>query len=297
MNTGSNRKILGAFIIGLALVGGAYTLATFNTPSYQQPATAIQPEVPPRTPIAVVDSDNNGIEDWRDTFVTTEPVVLTETTNATTYNQPDTLTGQVGVQFIQNILETRIYTENPAAEEQVIEATINQLETETSGTLYDPTAITVIMDWDDTDVVNYANIMGNSLTENSLSGLEGELQIMEDILRREKRERVSDLALIAEYYETIRDEALRTPVPRELAKEHLDLINTYHAVAIDIRAMSQVLEDPLVALMRMRQYEDDSLGLRLALENMYLALLPYANQFNGTDAAVVFTLFAPEQRI
>ena len=282
--------------MGFALVAGAYTLANLESPKYQQPAALVQPEVPPRQPITVVDNDNNRIEDWRDSFVTTEPVILTETTTAT-YEMPSTVTGQTGVAFVQNILETRVYTQNPDAEEQVIAATINQLETETSGFLYDTTDITVIMDWTEEDIKNYANIMGDSLSSNTPAGLEGELAILEDILRRENRERVSELETIADYYRTITNEALATPVPRELAKEHLDLINTYHAIAIDIEAMTQALSDPVVALLRLRKYQDNALGLRLALQNMYSALLPYQGLFSNLDPAVVFVLFAPQQRI
>ncbi len=89
----------------------------------------------------------------------------------------------------------------------------------------------------------------------------------------------------------MRDGALAIPVPRPLLKEHLDLINTYEAVYQDIEAMTLSLEDPVVALLRIRRYAEDALGLRLALENMYDALSPYANQFSPTDSAQIFSLF------
>lgn len=297
MDKESKQKILGAFVVGFALVAGAYTLATIDGPKYTQPAAVSQPKAPPRSAITVVDSDNNGIEDWRESFVTTEPVIISETVSAASYQEPDTVTGQTGVQFLQSVLESRIYTQNPDADKQIIDSTITQLENKTSGILYDTNDINIIADWTDADIRNYANVMGSSLTDNSVVDVENELLVLQDILVRGKKERIAELTKISNYYKTITAEALNTPVPAIFAKEHLDLINTYYALSLDVDAMGQSLEDPIIALMRMRKYEDDALGLSLALQNMYASLLPYSDLFSDTDPAVVFALFAPQQRI
>lgn len=298
MDTESKRKILGAFIVGFALVGGAYTLSSIEAPGeIAQVAAVAQPTTAPRSAISVVDADGNGIEDWRDDFVTTKPLILPNSDTATEYTGPTTVTGAVGVDFIQGLLEARTLSQNPEAEQAVIDATVERLERETSGTLYDTFDIEIITDWDEEDVRNYANVMGNSIANNSVDGLESELVILRDILSRENYERVEELETIAGYYRLITSEALVTPVPVVFVKEHLDLINTYNAIAIDVQAMTDALEDPAVTLMRMRKYEDNVLGLELALGNMYKSLASFGGIFNANDAALVFSVFAPQQRI
>ncbi len=296
MKKESQRKILGAFVVGLALVAGAYTVANFTGPSYTQPASIIQPQAAPRSAIDVSDNDNNGIEDWREEFVTTEPVIVNETVSSE-YVTPDTLTGRTGVAFFQDVLEARVYSQNPDIEKEVINSTITRLEEETSGLLYDATDISVITDWNENDIQNYANIMGGAIVSNNQTGLDNEIAILNAVLNRKETDRIKELEVLASYYKGLTKKAVATPVPAVFAKQHLDLINTYHAISLDIEAMTKALDDPIVALVRLRKYEDNSLGLRLALENMYLSLLPYRNLFGANDSALVFSLFAPKQRI
>jgi hypothetical protein len=245
----------------------------------------------------VRDEDGNGVEDWRDQYFSNNTTIRSLGTTSTTYEPPSTLTGQIGTEFIQNIIENRIYGAPGGSDEQLIASTIQELEAETSDFLYDTQDVSIITDWEEEDIRAYANVMGASITNNDLGNREGELEILRDILSRDQTERVRELEQIAVYYETVRDEAINTPVPAILAKEHLDLINTYHAVAIDISAMAQVTEDPIRSLMRVRKHSDNSLGLQLALDNMYRALVPYSSLFTTEDPAVVFALFINRQRI
>lgn len=89
----------------------------------------------------------------------------------------------------------------------------------------------------------------------------------------------------------MRDESLLVPVPRVFLKQHLDLINTYEAMYQDISAMALSVEDPAVALLRIKRYREDALGLGLALQNMYDALEPHAGLFSANDPAVLFANF------
>jgi hypothetical protein len=297
MDAESKQKILGAFVVGIAIVGGAYTVANFGEPRVSQQATVVAATPPARVAIDVVDADGNGVEDWRDDFFTTNNTVLAENISTTTYTPPTTLTGQIGTEFIQSVLENRIYGASPEAQQQVINSTIEQLENETSDFVYDTQDISILTGWDAEDIRAYANVMGAAITTNSLEGVDNELDILQEVLTRDNTNGVVELEQIAGYYETLRDTAIATPVPVILAKEHLDLINTYHAMAIDITAMSQAAKDPIRTLLRVRKYRDNSLGLQLALDNMFNALLPYADSFSETDPALIFNLFAIRQRI
>jgi hypothetical protein len=284
----SNQKVLGAFVIGLAMVAGAYIVSNFNIPGIQQSAVTSS-KAPVRTAIAVTDNDQNGIEDWRDAFLTAGPIIIGEPTAS--YTPPTTITGKLGVSFFQDIVRAKNYGALGKTQEQVIADTVAELSTETNQVLYGITDISVLDTWTDEDIKNYANTMAGVITRNNQAGLESELVILNDILVFGKKERATELEVIASIYKNMRDESLLVPVPKILLKQHLDLINTYEAVYKDIYAMSYSLEDPAVALLRIKRYEDDALGLRVALQNMYDSLQPYAGLFTANDPALLFASF------
>lgn len=285
---GQNQRILGAFIVGAALVAGAYLFVNFGNPIAQQ-ASVLETTAPIRAAVPVTDNDQNGIEDWRDAFVTTEPVLLA--TGSSTYTPPTTMTGQLGIQFFQDLVRSKYYGPFGQEQSELITETVKDLAQNTEQTLFGVRDISIIDTWNEETIRLYANALGDSVKNNNRADVEHELLILDDIMRNEKTERISELSLIAQSYKAMRDDALATPVPRPFVKEHLDLINTYEAVYRDIEAMTLSLEDPVVALMRIRRYEDDALGLRLAIENMYKALEPYASQFSASDSAQIFSLF------
>lgn len=297
MQNESNRKILGAFVVGFALVAGAYTVANFTKPTVisQQAAVVVTSEAAPRIAIEVVDTDGNGIEDWRDSFITSEPIILSDPAEA--YSPPTTLTERLGINFIENVVRAKAYQGIGRTEDEVIEDTVGMLQQETAAILYDTPDIIVMESWNDQDIKNYGNAMGGSLVSNSTPGLENEIAILYDVLNRKQADKISQLESIAAYYKAVRDEALSTPVPAIFVKQHLDLINTYNALYYDIDAMTLSLSDPVVSLLRVRRYEDDALGLRYALENMYLALAKYNNLFTSTDSALIFTKFSKKRQM
>lgn len=287
-------KIVGSTLIGFALIAGAYLTSDFNEHDLSVQTPTLQTSTPQRIAIAVTDTDNNGIEDWRDQFVTTEPIVLSEST--TTYSLPDTLTGKMSVSFMESIIRSKTQGPFGSSEEEVIQNTINNLSTETEITLYDTPDITIMNEWDDEDIRNYANTAAAVIYNNSVE-IEGELEILNDILQNNNSERIADLETVANVYKNYRDDTIKIPVPAFLAKEHLDLINTYHAIHEDIKAMSLVLDDPAVTLLRLKRYQDDATGLGLALQHMYLALEPYAHLVTVDDPATLFVLFSPDLKI
>ncbi len=296
MGSQPNPKIIGAFIIGFALVAGAYTYGSFTNIKQPQQAAAVQStNIAPRVAINVVDNDDNGIEDWRDEFVTTEPIILDRASS--TYEDPDTLTGQLGINFMKDIIYARGYGPFGRDDEEVIDDTVDILSKATAHDIFDTPDIHIIKNWTDQDIVNYANGAADAITRNNVAGLEGELNILQDILTLDQTDRVKELDSLAQVYERTRDDTLTLHVPAFLVKEHLDLINTYHAINKDIEAMAMSLEDPAFTLLRLKRYEDDALGLGIALQNAYLAVEPHASLFQEDDPALLFVIFSPNFQI
>jgi len=298
MNGITNPKTLGACIIGCALVAGAYTLSNFGTSRFaaQQSASVAVVETTPRVAISVTDKDGNGIEDWRDEFVTNEPIVLAPID--TTYEPPDTLTGQMGVNFIEGYLRAQTFGPFGRSREEVITNTVDVLAEQTAHDLYDTPDIIIMNEWTDQDVLTYANTVARTITNNNQDQItEGELFILYDIVTNNNVDRLEELVALSGAYQAMRDTTLNIPVPGFLVKEHLDLINTYHAIHKDIEAMTLTINDPAFALMRLKRYEDDAAGLGFALENMYQALVPYAALLGPADPALLFVIFSPEYKL
>ena len=289
-----NPKVIGATIVGFALIAGAYVVSNFGIDEeLPQPATVSASQAKNRAPIAVLDSNNNGIEDWRDEFVTTEPIILDRAT--TTYTPPDTLTGELGINFMENIITARGYGPFGRSDEEVISDTIDVLGNATTHRLYDTPDIFLIQKWEDQDIVNYANTVASALLKNDISGLENELIILKNALDSNSPEKIAELNSMSAAYKRNRDAVIATPVPAFLAKEHLDLINTFHAIHKDIEAMAAAVDDPALALLRLKRYQDDVTGLGLALQNMLGGFEGYSGLFTASDPAMMFTTFSPDQ--
>jgi hypothetical protein len=285
----ANQKIVGAFVVGVAMVAGAYTIAHFGNPRLSQPGAVQAAKAPPRISIAVSDNDQNGVEDWRDAFVSAESVIIEDLDSP--YTPPDTVTGKLGITFFEDIIRSKNYGPLGRSQNEVITDAVNELSEETNQTLFGMKDVSIFEDWNDDDIRNYGNSMAGVIMRNNKEGMDSELVILNDIMVRGKTERLAELKIIASVYKSMRDESLLVPVPKLFLKQHLDLINTYEAIYKDIYAMTLSLEDPAVALLRIKRYEDDSLGLSIALENMYGGLEPYAGLFSADDPALLFANF------
>jgi len=275
-------------------VAGAYVLSNFGEPRYQaQSAAVIAAETTSRVAIAVVDQNENGLEDWRDEFIDTEPIVI-ETLPEIDYQPPETLTGQFGLNLIESSLLSQTYGPVGRNQEQIANDAIDVLEQVTRNDLYDTPDITIMRDWEDQNIRTYANTLALAIINNNITDSQGEMYILNEMLQEDAPNRVAELEALSTTYRNMRDLALTTPVPAFLTKEHLDLVNTYDAIYHDISAMTEANDDPVVTLLRLKRYEDDATGLGLALENMYNALLPYASLIQPDDPALLFVSFSPD---
>lgn len=291
-----NPKIVGATIVGFALVAGAFTVSSLSKPQAVTSPAAVPAAVPERVAIAVTDNNNNGIEDWRDEFVTTKPIVTDQI--SVDYTPPQTLTGQMSIGFMENIIRAKNYGPFTKTQDEVIANTIDYLAKETTIDLYDTSDIDIMTKWNDQDILNYANTVAATLYRHQAPDInESEINILHDLVTNGNKERIADLEKLQEAYRGYRDDTLLIPVPAFLAKEHLDLINSYNAIFEDIKAMTLVYDDPAVALLRLKRYQDDAGALAYSLQNMYLALEPHAALVSPDDPALLFVVFSPNYQI
>ena len=294
-----NKKITGAFVIGFAMVAGSYVVTHFGgmEPVPQSDIYAVAAPAAPRTYIATTDRNNDGVEDWQEEFVNETPLVINTNENnaSTTYTTPTTITDQVGVQLFQSVIEAKNRGKVGPTKEQVIADTADLLrKTAIKDTIYNLNNITVIESSPDA-IRTYANTLGQILINNNVPGSENELVVMKRALQTNNPAELEKLEPIIAMYKNLRDQTMATPVPRGFEKQHLDLINVYQGVYATLDGMKLVFTDPVVALLRIKRYQDDATGLSNGLTNMYNALVPYANLLQPHDPALVFANFAPVQ--
>lgn len=293
-----NPKIVGSVLIGCAIVGAAYVLSNFGqvqrpiTGGGQVAAITTAGPGPARPAITVVDSNDDGIEDWREEFLSANPVVI-DPTNASTYTPPDSVTGQVALNFFQDTLQTRGYGPFAPTQEEIIAETIAAIEPAAKDQIID-TNSAIIIETTDTTIYTYANAIMQVVIDNNQPDLPSDLVMLETLLADPGNQTLqSQLASKGEAYHRMRDMTLNVPVPDRFLKEHLDLANSYNAVARNIDAMAESMQDPIVSLMRVKRFEDDATGLWLSFQNLFLALEPHAGLFTADDPAVLLVAFSP----
>lgn len=291
----SKQKIVGAFVIGFAIVAGAYLANNFGQSSLTSPetqtATAVN-EAPERVLIAVADQDSNGIEDWRDKFVSSDKIVFNATD--TDYKAPTTLTGQMSISFMQSIISAKGAGPLGKSQEEVIKDTAAQIATFGSDKIIDIKDVIVTNDSSPESVRSYANAAADAVLANNAPGLRNELLILRDTLTSASPKDNKDLETISKVYLNTLNDTKSIPVPQILLKEHLDLLNVYNALHFDIAAMAKSQSDPMLTLVRVKRYEDDAKGLVLALNNLYAAIEPFASAFDKDDSAILFVSFSPK---
>lgn len=290
MVSGVNQKIIGAIVVGVALVAGAYTLATFGIGKPMPANVSGAAVAPERVTIPVEDEDKNGVEDWRDSFFL-EGATIISTVEQSSYTGPQTQTAKVAV----SLIEDSIYAKNTGAfgksKEQVVADAVAQIAENGQAKIYDPSDIIIMETWTDSDLRMYANAMGQIMINAKPPSKENEIEILKAVMLGQQKERLSEIAAIAKGYEMYRDESLKLPVPKPLVKQHLDLINTYEALHQDIDAFTYVVADPLQSLVYLQRYPDDALGLRLALSNIAKSLGSLGVQFEEQDSGLIFGFF------
>jgi hypothetical protein len=295
-----NSKVLGAFVIGFAMVAGSYVITHFGESSVvasKNGLYAVAAKTEGRTYIAATDNNQNGISDWQEEFVTDTPLEINGNTKeaSSTYTVPNTVTDQMGIQLFQAVIESKARGNVGPDKAKIIADTANLVsKTAIKDTIYTQKDIIVIESSPEA-IRTYANTIASILINNDIPGGESELQILKQATQTNNPAELDKLDPIIAMYKNLRDQTMKTPVPHGFEKQHLDLINVYQGVFATLDGMKLVFTDPVVALLRIKRYQDDATGLSHALTNMYTALVPYANLLQKNDPAFVFSQFASAQ--
>jgi len=297
MDKKNNSKILGSILIGISMVALAFILNSMQKTDSNKKELSKKETSPIRTQIEVFDVNEDGVQDWQEEFVSATPVIFNYTEE---YIPPSTLTDQLGVTYFQNSLSAKTYGSFGHSQNEIIKDTINgAVLNAATDKLYSLKDIKVTEVVSGPTVRNYANSMASALINNNDPTAKNEQEVLRSIASKGNlnEDDLNNLKKLEKVYEKTIADSLKATVPKSLVKEHLDVLNTYQAIYADISGFTQLENDPLVALMRLKRYEDDSLGLNLAIKNIYYAITPYAEFFEANDSALIFASFAADFNI
>lgn len=283
----TQRRIGVAIIVGAAIIAGALLLRTDNaTPqSATNTADTVVAVAPARQAIPVTDADGNGIPDWQEQLVETTPVDIA---TSSTYTEPDTLTGQFSQQLFENIMRNKSAGSFGESMDQLITNATQSLTANAVDTLYTATDIKLSPNNSTEALANYGEAIAYILMNQNDTTGENEAALLQKAIAAGDRTLLAPLQEKMRLYKNVIEQTKALPVPSTLASEHLALINAYQAIYTDITAMYTAFDDPMNALLRIKRYEDDALGLKNAYENLYNGL--YDRGARWESNSVVYNL-------
>ena len=292
MNTGISPQIIVATVFGVCLVFAALLAGTYTNPKLQAGSLAtIEQTALAREAIDLQDS-RRGIENWRDSLYRGETLHLSTSTNAE-YREPDTLTGQFAVDFVEDLLISKTYGPLGADRDRIIDRSIAQMLNETKDAMVTRQELTIVPTTPES-IRTYGNTASDIITEHNVESI-SEIDLLDRALRQNNHEDFRKIEVLSRMYQAMRNEYIATPVPEAFVQEHLDLINVFHMLHAGLRDMATALDDPMRALLRVQRYPDDAAGLYYALQNLALSLTAHVDVFDTSDSAALFTAFLPPQ--
>ena len=284
-NGAMKPRIFGAIIVGVFMVVGSYAYTNFWVPEETEEAQllVVEPSTPLRGYLATKDKNGDGVPDWQEALRTTEPLELNQLSTST-YEVPDTLTDQFAIQLFEDMIQSKSFGEFGATPEEIIARAGSDLTQQAEDTLFTRDDILIRDDNSPEALRTYANTVAAVTLANGIpADTKNEALIVERALQLDDPTVLEELTVIIDSYAGMRTSMLETPVPSTLVKEHLDLINAYHAIHVDVTAMSMTFSDPLYALLRVQRYQEDATGLYYAFTNVFKEAYDAGARFEPND--------------
>lgn len=284
-------RVVGAFLVGSALVLTAYTFSDFGKKnnarnSGTDPRVAVvTAQAPERNYIPVADSNNDGIPDWQEILDGTEPIALDPAT--VDYEEPSTLTDQFARTFFEGYVRDKGYGEFGSSPEEIVANTSVNLQNQALDRLYTFDDIVIGTGNTVEDLKQYGNAIALVNLQNRIPvSTRNEIDIVDEAVASSNADVLQELDVIIESYTNIHDGVKNSAVPPRIAKEHLDYLNALNAVRNDITGMKQAFTDPLYALLRVKRYQDDVAGFYQTILNLQNAILDAGVVYSPDDPAV-----------
>ncbi|QQR64713.1 hypothetical protein IPH92_04090 [Candidatus Kaiserbacteria bacterium] len=286
-------RIGGALAVGIVII-----LTALNVPDQtnaEMSGSVVVATAPERNYIESVDSDGDGIKDWEESlgnrFIEIAKSKSSSTVSGTQapYTPPTTLTGKFSEAFFQDYLDGKIKGEDFSNPEAFIGNAVTAIEKNSQSKRHSRLELTIIPSSFES-VYTYGNELSLLLKKHSIKN-ENEAVILKRALETNNPSVLAELVPIQAVYTGMIVDALSLPVPETLVDEHIAFLNACEALATDIEAMQVAFSDPLYALARVKEYQNDAKNLAKSFGNFAKAFTAEGVTYANTEPAAFFYLF------
>lgn len=269
------KRIIGAVVAATVIVSGALFLREKN-PALNE-ATVVNGEkivvgtAPKRTAIPVADSNNDGVADWQEALQKTDTIAVAAASSS--FIAPRTLTDQFALNFFEQMVRSKNYGDFGAKPAEIASSASAELAKKATDEPITASSILISNDNSSQALAQYGEAIARIIVSHNDDSNENEAVILERALRDQSEAELQKLKPKAAVYTALLKETLTLPVPNTATVEHLALVNSYQAILSDITAMSNAFDDPMLALLRIKRYQDDAAGLTISIAALYDKLL------------------------
>lgn len=287
-----------SLVIGVALISSAYFLRDNVSAGENNQAVVVAGD-PLRTYQETTDTDGDGIRDWQEELEGTDKYTPNEPkTRAITENfKAETATDKFAVDFFSQYLLKRGSDGaiTPSEFQSVVNAGASEIKSLNTNTILGRNDIVIGDDDSFAAIREYGNQVGAAIVINGKTekGSKSELEIVNQALKEENRDLLTGLGPIETGYVGIVRDIKATVVPPSLVDEHLLLLNTFVALRDNVAGMKLLFDDPIVAFVRVKRYQDDANALYTAIENLRRVFETANIVYEKTEAGTFFFSIRP----
>lgn len=263
-------RILSAIAAGIIMVGGAWLLNQKSSAMQEPAASEDASGLSIRKHIPVSDSDRDGVPDWQDKLIDSEPIYLDElSTTSEPFVPPDTLTGQISYKFFHDLMILDLYGLVEDAGDELVEGAIAEMEEATQERIYTKDDLVSVVKTNSQGALRaYGNLVAGTIFFYQTNDA-NEFQIYQQMTEDKNPRHLERLAVIEKQYDDIITALVKLEVPEDYVFEHLAVVNALSALKQNTYAMQLFFDDPFYASIRYRRLADDVLALNDAITNLY----------------------------
>ena len=283
---GGRFRIAGAVCVGVAIIASAYFFrgSAAASPDLNDPKT-FAVAVPQRIYQDEKDTDGDGIRDWLEELLGTNPLVsdasgsssapLAAVGSSTKPFVADTETKKFAVSFFNDVLKAHGGRNLSDQEEKaILDSSVGRFVSLSTSTLYTRNNIEISTTNDADSIKAYGNSLGAVILNDGKNSqkVDSELVILAQALQDDNERELTKLAPIKAGYALMITDVQKIPVPEALVNQHLLLLNSLEAIRADIEGFEKTFSDPLISYVRFKRYLSDAEGLGKAVDGVRTGL-------------------------
>ncbi len=285
------QKIFFVLIICIACVLAVWIFKS-QTEVISQKINTISAEDPRNIP-KELDTDGDGLEDWLEVLLGTDPanpdtdgdgttdgqeiadardprvkgpedknpfvmtsLLASNESGITLENENETLTDQVSKDFLGRYLLLKQSGGQITSDQaiQIAELSLSSGENTIEAPIYGPNDIKISSNSDKSTVDNYKKVYDTSINVNFLGKVGKELLILESALATENENELAKMDPIIQGYVNFLKDMTKVEVPKDAVSTHLELINHSSLMLKHLEAMRDVFNDPIKTYLAMSTY-------------------------------------------